>query len=139
MPLYLRRCTRSTSPEFLLQDQPLTERTSLPNPRTPVHQSKRNRNASQTNKSNEGSGPRNPERFVERLSGQREKRSSNAPHNNRSCQSAGRVDFVCVGHIGKKGNEDGLESESKDEPGHHGCCPVHGRLCCPGEPEHADC
>lgn len=114
--LYLRRCTRPTSPEFLLQDQPLTEGTSLPNPRTPSHQSKRNRNASQTNKPKEGSSPRNPERVIERLSSQREKCASNTPHNNGSCQCASRVDFVCIGHVGKKRNEDGLESEPENKP-----------------------
>lgn len=139
MLLHMRRCTRPTSPEFLLQDQPLTEGTSLPNPRAPAHQSERNGNTSQTNKRKKGSSPWNPERFIERISSQREKRSSNAPHNNGSCQCAGRVDLVCVGHVGKKRDEDGLESIPEDEPGHHGCCPMHGGFCCPGEPEHAYC
>lgn len=133
------RRTRTTSTKFFFLKQALTKWTSLSNPRSPMQQSKRNRNASQTNETKERSTPRHTKRIIKRGCSEGEQRSSNTPHDNRSCECASRVDFVRVCHICEKRSKDDLVSESKDETWDYRRRPVEACSCAPGKPKQAHC
>lgn len=103
----------TASLEHILFQQPLTEWTPLPNPRTEVEQCKRNRDTRKTGEPKYRSSPRNPKFRIKRIRSEREQRSSNAPHDHRGCQCTGRVDSVCVGDICQQRDEKCLVAESE--------------------------
>lgn len=119
--------------------EPLTERTPFPDPRPIVKQSKWNRDASKASKPKNRSSPCNAKFRIKWISSKREERTSDTPHNNRSSQCAGRVDFVCVGDVCQKWNESCLVSQPEYDSWKYWDNPGDAGLGGPGEPEEADC